>query len=103
MASNSHQLRADYGMIDQASSDIASHGGDVDAIRAQLKSEAAKVVGNFGGGAGSEQHGQAMKIVDGLIDEYLTNNTNHKTATVNVNDTMRGAGSRMSGILGSGA
>lgn len=98
-----HQLLANYGMIDQAGADIGSHAGNIDAYKAQLKAEAARALGNFGGGVGTEQHNAAMREVDRLVDEHVQNVRQHQTSTSNAGQTFQGAGRRMQGILGSGA
>ncbi|MBA2695429.1 MAG: hypothetical protein H0X54_11265 [Propionibacteriales bacterium] len=97
------QLRADYGMLDQAGGDLDAQAGKVEDYRAALKAEAARALGNFGGGVGSEQHSAAMAMVDQLVDEHINNTRQQRTGVVNANQTFQAAGSRMQSVLGSGA
>ncbi len=97
------QLRADYGMLDQAGGDLNSAAGNIEEYRSALKDQAARALGNFGGGVGSEQHNAAMHIVDQLVDEHVNNTRQQQTGVVNANDTFQGAGSRMQSVLGSGS
>lgn len=97
------QLRAEYGTLDQAGADLGAQAGQTEDYRAALKDQAARALGNFGGGVGSDQHNSAMQIVDQLVDEHITNTRQQQTGTGNANATFQGAGSRMQSILGSGA
>lgn len=97
------QLRADYGMLDQAGGDLNAQAGQTEEYRAALKDQCARALGNFGGGVGSEQHNAAMVMVDQLVDEHINSTRQQQTGVVNANETFQGAGSRMQSVLGSGA
>lgn len=97
------QLRADYGQMDQGSADIGSQAGNVEEYKAQLKAEAGKALGNFGGGVGSDLHQAAMVQVDKLVDEHVQSLQQQKGGLTNATETFQGAGAKMKGILASGA
>lgn len=103
MSNGTNQLRADYGVLDQAGGDLGAHAGTIEGYRASLRDQAAKALGNFGGGVGSEQHNAAMRIVDQLVDEHINAVRQQQSGVNSANDTFQGAGQRMQSILGSGA
>jgi len=97
------QLRADYSMLDQAGADLNTHAGNTEDYRSALRDQAARALGNFGGGVGTDQHNAAMRIVDSLVDEHVSSIRQQQSGVTNANETFQGAGSRMQSVLGSGA
>lgn len=97
------QLRADFGQMDQGSADLSTQAGTVEDYRSQLRDLAAKALGNFGGGVGSDQHNAAMRIVDQLVDEQVQSVRSQHSGLTNATSTFQAAGSKMQGVLGSGA
>ena len=97
------QLRADFGQMDQGSADLTAQAGTVEDYRSQLRDLAAKALGNFGGGVGSDQHNAAMRVVDQLVDEHVQSVRQQHTGLTNANETFQSAGSKMRGVLGSGS
>ncbi|WP_163512824.1 hypothetical protein [Fodinicola acaciae] len=96
-------VRADFGVIDQLSADQGSHAGNIDGLRATLKSHVAKAIDNFAGGMGQEQHQACMAKADQLIDEYINGIRQFQGTTNTVNDTFQAGGHKAQSILASGA
>jgi uncharacterized protein YukE len=96
------QLRADFGQMDQGSADLGTQAGNVDEYRSQLRNEAMRALGNFGGGAGSEQHNAAMAKVDQLVDEHVQAVRQQQTGLNNATGSFQAASSKMKGVLGAG-
>ena len=100
MASSS--IRADFGVIGDLSSAQGGHAGNIEGLRATLKSQVSKALDNFGGGMGQEQHQACMVKADQLIDEYINNIRGFQNSTNQVNDTFQAGGNRAQSILASG-
>ncbi|GAA1676872.1 hypothetical protein [Fodinicola feengrottensis] len=96
-------IRADFGVLDQLSSDQGGHAGNIDALRATLKSHVSKAIDNFAGGMGQEQHQACMAKADQLIDEYISGVRQFQGSTNQVNDTFQAGGQKAQSILASGA
>lgn len=96
------QLRADFGQMDQGSADLNTQAGNVEDYRAQLRAEASRALGNFGGGAGSDMHNAAMRQVDQLVDEHIQSVRQQKGGLDNATESFHAAGAKMKGVLGSG-
>ncbi len=97
------QLRADFGQMDQGSADLTSQAGNIEDYRQQLRESAARALGNFGGGVGSDQHTAAMTHVDRLVDEQVQSVRSQQGGLNNSTETFQAAGSKMRGVLGSGS
>ena len=59
-----YQLRVDHAAIEQAGADLGRYAGTIEDYRDSLRAEAARALGVFGGGVGSEEHEAAMRVVD---------------------------------------
>jgi uncharacterized protein YukE len=97
------QLRAEFATIDQLSADQGAHAGNIEGLRATLRSHVAKALDNFAGGLGQEEHSACMAKADQLIDEYITNMRKFQGTTNRVNDTFMQGGRHAQTILGSGS
>lgn len=87
------QLRADFGMIDQAASDIGTFKGKVSTEQGQAVLDAAmREVHNIDGGLGGAELAQVRSKVEGLISDWEQTQTTQQTATTNVGETMLTAG-----------
>jgi hypothetical protein len=100
---NPNQIHANFGTINQLAADQGAHAGNVEGIRATLRTHAQQALTNLGGGVGAEDHEACMAQVDRLIDEYLTSTRDMQRSTDSVGQTFHAAGSRARTILGSGA
>ncbi|KAA1419979.1 hypothetical protein FE697_019000 [Mumia zhuanghuii] len=98
-----YQLRADVGVIDEASADLTRYAGALAEYRESLRAESASALATFGGGVGSEEHAAAMRIVDTLVDEHLAVVTRQGAGAAAAGDTFGAAGARMRTVLGSGS
>ena len=98
-----YQLRADMGTIDQASGDLATYAGAIEDYRESLRAEAMKALGNFGGGAGSQEHEAAMRVVDRLVEEHVASVRRQRDGAVAAGDTFAAAAARMRSVLSTGA
>lgn len=92
MATSQMQLVMNQGLIDEGSANLGAHVGNVEGFRGQIKAECGRLLANFGGGAGSEEHGQVMRMVDQLIDDHVNALTTHKTGMANAAGTAAATG-----------
>lgn len=94
------QLVMNHGLIDEGASHAGSEAGNMETFRADIKSECQRVLANFGGGAGSEQHNAVMREVDRLIDEHVNALNSNKTGLGNASGTAVATGRRISANMG---
>jgi uncharacterized protein YukE len=99
----SNQIRAEFGTIDQASSDINAYAGNTQGQVDELMSEVSRAISNFAGGMGADQHHAVMTKARQLAEEYVSSQRQHGQATASAGDTLHTGGTKMSSILGQGA
>lgn len=97
------QLRAEFSTIDQLAADQGSHAGNIEGLRATLKSHVSQALDNFSGGLGQEEHHACMAKADQLIDEYIQNMQKFQGTTGQVNESFMQGGRRAQSTLASGA
>ncbi|MBW9213411.1 WXG100 family type VII secretion target [Mumia sp. zg.B53] len=97
-----YQLRVDHAAIEQAGADLGSYAGTIEDYRDSLRAEAARALGVFGGGVGSEEHEAAMRVVDRLVEEHVASVREQRTGVGEAGDTFVSAGARMRAVLGAG-
>ena len=96
------QLRADFGTLDQLGADQGAHAGNIEGLRAALKSHVSQALDNFAGGLGQEEHHACMQKADQLIDEYVQNMQKFQGTTGQVNDAFQQGGRQAQSTLASG-
>ncbi|MGA8117436.1 MAG: hypothetical protein WCA46_27685 [Actinocatenispora sp.] len=97
------QIRAEFGTIDQLAADQGGHAGNIESLRATLKSHVARALNTLDGGMGTEEHQACMRKADQLIDEYISNTQQFQRTTNQVGDTHLQYGTRAQNTLASGA
>lgn len=100
MAASNMQLTMNAGIIDTGASNTGTHAGVMTTDQADLKHQAAQILGNFAGGAGSEQHAAVMQKVNQLIDEHIAALNAHKLGLTNAAGTAVQTGQRMVSRMG---
>ena len=65
------QRRAEFATLDQLAADQGSHAGNLEDLRATLRSHVTTALDNFAGGLGEDEHTACMRKADQLIDEYI--------------------------------
>lgn len=100
---SSMQLTMNAGMMGDGAGHYGSLGGKMETVRADLKSECARVLGNLNGGAGHEQHNAVMREIDRRIDEHLASLNQAKSGLTNASDTASLTSRQMQTNLGSTA
>ena len=100
---HTNQVHANFGTINQLAADQGALAGNVENIRATLRSHAQQALANLGGGVGTDDHDACMRQVDQLIDEYLSSTRDMQRTTTGVGDSFLAAGNRARTILRSGA
>jgi uncharacterized protein YukE len=97
-----NQIRAHFGVIEGLAADQNTHAGNVDSIRATLRSHAQQALTTLDGGMGAEEHQACMDKVDQLIDEYIQSTHGIRRTTDQVSETFRAGGNQARTILSSG-
>lgn len=100
---NPNQIRAHFGTIDQLAADQGTLAGNVENIRATLRTHASQALATLDGGMGTDEHQACMAKVDQLIDEYIRSTQDMQRTTGQVGESFMAAGHRARGVLGSGA
>lgn len=98
-----NSIRAHFGTIDQLAADQGTLAGNVEGIRAALRTHAQQALSTLDGGMGTDEHQACMTKVDQLIDEYIRSTQDMQRTTGQVNQNFMAAGQRARGVLGSGA
>ncbi|BCJ37074.1 hypothetical protein Athai_45770 [Actinocatenispora thailandica] len=97
-----HQIRAEFGTIDQLAADQSGHAGNIEGLRATLKSHVSKALNTLDGGMGTDEHQACMRKADELIDEYINNTHQFQRTTTQVGDTHLQYATRAVNMLSSG-
>lgn len=96
------QIRAEFATIDQLAADQGTHAGNIEDLRATLKSHVTQALDNFAGGLGQDEHAACMAKADQLIDEYINNMRQFQGTTTQVNETFQQGGRQAQTTLAAG-
>lgn len=98
-----HQIRAEFGTLDQLAADQSRHAGAVGDFRDQLRQAVSVALANFDGGIGEAEHQACMQKAEQLIDEHINQTSRLQGTTHQVNDTFQAGGQAARRILSAGA
>jgi hypothetical protein len=94
------QLRADFGAMDQGSADIDAYRGKSETFKEEARAEFNRIIGNLGGGIGTETVEQVRKKFEEYLDEHVESINAQRTGLDRATDTFTSGAARMKSRLG---
>lgn len=97
------KIHADFGGIEQLSSDQGATAGQVEDLRSTLLGHVSRALSQLDGGMGTDEHQACMRKADELINQHINDLHTFRRSTNNVNETFQSHGQAARNILAAGS